>query len=128
MNGEYYEIIEKGKLIEEWNSLKYYLQSFKNTEMNFIELWKYILDNFSFNYPNLTIIVKIALLIPFSNAHVERIFSEMRLIKNKLRNRMQVNTLNNHLMILLNGPDIQDFDFEKAYEHWAHKKGRRNYY
>ena len=31
-------------------------------------------------------------------------------------------TLNNHLMILLNGPDIQDFNFEKAYEHWTNKK------
>jgi len=25
-------------------------------------------------------------------------------------------------MILLNGPDIQDFNFEKAYEHWTNKK------
>jgi len=28
-------------------------------------------------------------------------------------------------MILLNGPDIQDFNFEKAYEHWTNKKERR---
>jgi len=94
-------------------------------------LWKHILDtdeNFYFNYPNLTIIVKIALLIPFSNAHVERIFSQTNLIKNKLRNRMHLDTLNNHLMILLNGPDIQDFNFEKAYEHWTNKKVRINSY
>jgi hypothetical protein len=125
MCDEYYEIIEKGKIIEEWNSLKFYLQSYKNMQMNFVESWKYILDiddNFSFNYPNSMIIVKILLLIPFSNAHVERIFSEMKLIKNKLRNKMHVDTLNNHLMILLNGPDAQDFDFKKAYEHWINKK------
>ena len=35
---------------------------------------------------------------------------------------MHINTLNNHLMILLNGPDTQDFDFKKAYEHWINKK------
>ena len=131
VNGEFYEIVEKGKLIEEWNSLKFYLQSYKNIEINFVEFWKNILDtdnNFSFNYPNSTIIIKVALLIPFSNAHVERIFSEMKLIKNKLRNQMQINTLNNHLMILLNGPDTRNFDFERAYEHWANRKGRNSCY
>ena len=37
---------------------------------------------------------------------------------------MHVDTLNNHLMVLLNGPGIQDFNFEKAYEHWTNKKER----
>ena len=57
-----------------------------------------------------------------SNAHVERIFSQTKLIKNNLRNKMQINTLDNHLMILLNCPVIQIFNFEKAYEHWKNKK------
>jgi len=59
-----------------------------------------------------------------SNAHVERIFSQTKLIKNNLRNKMQINTLDNHLMILLNCPMIQNFNFEKAYEHWKNKKTR----
>ena len=33
-----------------------------------------------------------------------------------------LNTLDNHLMILLNGPEIEDFDFLKAYENWECKK------
>ena len=70
-------------------------------------------------------ILKIALIVPLSNAQVERIFSQQNLIKNKLRNKMNINTLNNHLMILLNGPEIEDFDFEKAYEHWVNKKSRK---
>ncbi|MDW3631713.1 MAG: hypothetical protein QOK71_09775, partial [Nitrososphaeraceae archaeon] len=66
-------IIEKGELIKEWDSVKIYLKCYKNTELEFIQLWKYILDNdetFSFNYPITTIILKIALIIPLSNAHV----------------------------------------------------------
>ena len=59
---------------------------------------------------------------------MERIFSEMKLIKNKLRNKMHINTLNHHLIILLNGPNIQNFDFEKVYEHWVNKKERKSYY
>ena len=39
---------------------------------------------------------------------------------------MHINTLNNHLMILLNGPNNRDFDLrKKSYEHWINKKGRK---
>ena len=101
---EFSGIIDKEKLKEEWNSIKFYLQSYKNNnrEMDFIQLWKHILDtdeNVSFNYPTIILVVRIALLIPLSNAHVERIFSQTKLIKNNLRNKMQINTLDNHLMI-----------------------------
>src|SRR5688572_19365498 len=128
---EFSEIIDKEKLNQEWNSVKPYLQYYKNNnqEMDFIQLWQHILDiddDFSFNYPTIVILVKIALLIPLSNAHVERIFSQMKLIKNNLRNKMHLNTLDDHLMILLNGPEIEDFDFLKAYWNWENKKPRRN--
>lgn len=132
VNGnQFYGIIKKGELIKEWYSVKFYLQCYKNTELEFIQLWKYILDNdetFSFNYPITTNILKIALIIPLSNAHVERIFSQQNLIKSRLRNQMNIDTLNNHLMVLLNGPEIEDFDFEKVYEHWVNKKLRKSSY
>ena len=41
------------------------------------------------------------------------------LIKNNLR------TLDDHLMILLNGPEIENFDYLKVLEHWEGKKTRR---
>jgi hypothetical protein len=134
VNGnEFREIIDKEKLKQEWNEVKYYLWSYKNNneEMDFIRLWKHILDtdeNFPLNYPTTILLVRIALLIPLSNAHVERIFSQTNLIKNNLRNKMHINTLDNHLMILLNGPEIRNFNFEKAYEHWKNKKTRRSIY
>ena len=124
---EFNGIIDKEKLKQEWESVKYYLQIYKNNNngMDFIQFWKHILDvdyDFCFNYPNIALVVKIALLVPLSNAHVERIFSQMKLIKNNLRNRMHLNTLDNHLMVLLNGPEIEDFDFLKAYENWENEK------
>ena len=74
---EFREIIDKEKLKQEWDKVKYYLWSCKdNKEMDFIQLWKHILDtdeNFPFNYPTIVLVVRIALLIPLSNAHVERI-------------------------------------------------------
>ena len=38
---------------------------------------------------------------------------------------MNLDTLNNHLIILLNGPEIEDFNFEKTCEYWEDKKNRR---
>ena len=131
VNGnEFDEIIDKEKIKQEWDIVKSYLLTYKNSEMDFIQLWKHILDTdefFSFSYPNVTLLVKISLLIPLSNAHVERIFSQTNLIKNKMRNKMNINTLDKHLMILLNGPEIENFDYLKALEHWEGKKNKKNH-
>jgi hypothetical protein len=40
---------------------------------------------------------------------------------------MQINTLDKHLMILLNGPEIKNFNFEKAHEYWKNKRTRKSY-
>jgi hypothetical protein len=121
-------IINKEKLLEEWNSAKYYLQSFSERLYNFTEMWKHIFDtdsNFISNYPTISILVQIALIVPLSNANVERVFSQQNLIQTKLRNKLSVENLNRHLMILINGPDVEDFDFEKVYDHWINAKARR---
>ena len=31
---------------------------------------------------------------------------------------MKFKTLNSHLMIVMNGPELKDFDFEKAFDIW----------
>ena len=47
------------------------------------------------------------------NAEAERDFSKLKLIKTRLRARLDRNL--NHLMtISLNGPELNKFDFEKA--------------
>jgi len=121
-------IINKEELLEEWNSAKYYLRSFSERTYNFTEMWKHIFDtdeNFIGNYPTISKLVQVALIVPLSNANVERIFSHQNLIHTKLRNKLCIENLNRHLMILINGPDIEDFDFEKAYDYWINLKARR---
>lgn len=43
-------------------------------------------------FPNLMVVVKHVLCIPHSSAAAERIFSQLNVIKNKLRNRFQIDT------------------------------------
>ncbi len=40
-------------------------------------------------------------------------------------NKVNLRTLDDHLMILLNGPEIENFDYLKVLEHWEGKKTRR---
>ena len=80
-----------------------------------MEIWNHIFDvddKFINNYPTISLLVEIALIVPLSNATVKRIFSHQNLIKTKLQNKLCTENLN-FLMILINGPDIEDFDFEK---------------
>jgi len=53
--------------------------------------------------------------VPLSNGNVERIFSQQNLIKTKVCNQIKLKTLNSHLMIIMNEPELKDFDFEKHF-------------
>ena len=44
--------------------------------------------------------------LPVTSVSCERGFSMMNYIKTWVKNRMKVSTLNDHMMILLNGPDF----------------------
>ena len=58
------------------------------------------------------------------NAEAERDFSKLKLIKTRLRARLDRNL--NHLMtISLNGPELNKFDFEKAATTFAPAKSGR---
>ncbi|PKC07361.1 hypothetical protein RhiirA5_418296 [Rhizophagus irregularis] len=64
----------------------------------------------------------IILLVPLSNANVERVFSQHKLTKTRLRNRLNVETLDMHLTILLNAPDnIEEFNWDKAFNQWKNE-------
>ena len=88
----------------------------------FIEAWYHIFNNnisFCNQFPNLTKLVELALVIPVSNGIVERVFSHQNLIKTKLQNKMSIQTLNLHLLLSLNGPEnFGNYDYEKAYVFW----------
>ena len=76
-------------------------------------------------FPNLHKLAVIALVIPMSSADCERVFSALKRIKTRLRNRLSNRILNNLLKISIEGPEIKDFDFEKAADVWGAQRNRR---
>lgn len=100
------KIINSDNVRQEWEVAKYYIKQIKGQDA--AGGWKYIFNmypDFSNEFPNISKLVKILLIILLSNAQVERIFSQHKLTKIWLRNRMNIESLNKYLMILLNGPD-----------------------
>ena len=69
-------------------------------------------------YPELSKLAQICLIIPVSTVDCERGFSAMARVKTKLRNQMKNSTLNHCLRILIEGPPIEEFDFEKVLNSW----------
>lgn len=88
------------KIINQWRSI--HLQKWgkmTNTVAFCAEVKKYR-DSAGINpYEDLASAAVSVLLIPHSNAEVERLFSQMGVIKNKLRNRMSLQTLSSILYI-----------------------------
>ena len=95
-------------------------------DFDFVKGWEHIWNtksHFINNYPLISKLIKLALIIPLSNAHVERVFSHHKLTKTRLRNRMNLETLNMHLMIFSNGPDdFKDFNWDCAFNYWTNQQ------
>ncbi|CAB5369683.1 unnamed protein product [Rhizophagus irregularis] len=81
--------VNEMELKQEWGIVKQIMKSIHN--FDFVKGWEHIWNtkpHFISDYPLVSKLVKLALLIPLSNAHVERVFSHHKLTKTKLRNRM----------------------------------------
>lgn len=80
------------------------------------------------NLPNIGKLYVISLTNVMTSVPCERGFSAYNLTKTSIRNRLLVSTVNKSMMLRLNGPNLADFNFEEAFEHWVSSKDRRAYY
>ena len=86
-------------------------QCFNTSNINPIEFWSKILslaDEFFFWKPTI-LIIEVCLCAPFSNASLERLFSQMNLIKTAPHNRLTNNSLNSILRVNISGLSLQSF-------------------
>ena len=74
---------------------------------------------------SLTKLAAIGLLLLLSTVDCERGFSTLSRVKTDLRNRLCNRTLNNLLIISIEGPDTEDYPYDKACNLWASWRNRR---
>ena len=76
-------------------------------------------------FPNLSKIGAICLSIPVTKASVERSFSQMKLIKTRLRSSLNDKSLSNLMKIALESPDeLTDSHLEEVVNVWNRKSTR----
>ena len=76
-------------------------------------------------FPNLHTIATISLSIPVATASVERSFSQMKLIKTRLRSSLKDTSLSHLMKTAIKSPDeLTDSDLDERVEVWNRKKRR----
>ncbi|KAH9805856.1 TTF-type domain-containing protein [Citrus sinensis] len=71
------------------------------------------------------LLVTLALVLPVATATVERVFSAMNYVKNRLRSRMGDDWLNDNLVVYIEKDVFDCIDNEIILQHFQHMKSRR---
>ena len=110
-------------LKEEYKNFKVLIVNEYHSLSNEEIYWK-ILQNISFQ--NISKFLKISLTLPLSSVQCERSFSRMNLIKTDLRTLLEEWTLDDLMLISMNGVEVDKADFRKAVDNW--KTGKKRYF
>ena len=97
-------------------------------ELSMTELYGKLLtdDTIKAAFPNIVSLASLAITLPVTTATVERSFSDMKLIKTRLRNRLGEESLDQAMRICIEGPDtLSDADMVEIITHWKEQKPRR---
>ena len=89
------------------------------------ELIKEVTTKYGDLFPQMSKLLSIIAVIPVSSASCERGFSTANRIKNRLRNRLKVTSVNRLMCISIEGPNISQFRFDKALNNFKNMKMRR---
>ena len=115
--------------VDEWKSYRQFLKG-NCSEMKFSEVIIHLCTNSTTStiFPNMSTLAKIGRVIPIYTADVEWTFSQLKLIKTPIRNRMQEQTLDSLRRIAIEGPPLNSFPVAEAVALWASKKQRGLYH
>jgi hypothetical protein len=120
-------IIDGARARSEWVTFKFELKQLKNEGYSLEGAYRLLLSRPG--CPNVKILAAISLVLCLSTVWCERGFSLMAVIKTKLRNCLNSETLDALMMIASNGPLMKDHAavatlIDEAYEHWrsVHKR------
>ena len=127
LQGEHFEktglVTDEVKV--EWKMLKHYLTKKPEDDMG-KQLQELTTNETLVNmFPNLDTLATVCLTIPVGTASVERSFSQMKMIKTRLRNRLSEESLSHLMKIAIESPNkLSDEDLENIVDIWNRKSRR----
>ena len=116
LEGEEYEKmgLVSSEVKAEWKTLKHYLAKKQTQEDMASQLHELVINETLISlFPNLNTLASICLTIPIGTASVERSFSQMKIIKTRLRSRLGEKNLSHLMKIAIESPEkLSDSAYE----------------
>ena len=112
---------------EEWDDIVSYAKLYINVVQNsYKEVWWKLYNCADTpKWSNFLSLVELIFVIPLSNGHVERCFSQLKLTKSDRRSCLKQDRLDNLLRIRIEGPPLDKWKSDKAIQLWWGDKTRR---
>ena len=76
-------------------------------------------------FPNIKILLTNAMVLPVSTASVERSFSDIKQVKDRLRSRLLPASMFKLMFIAIEGPPLHEVDFDAELALWKVMKPQR---
>ena len=115
-------------IMSEWITLKtHMLPLVKNNKcVKYLDIWSKVFTSkiIKEEYKNILHIFEIMLIVPFTNAKVEHIFSKMNQIKTDSQNRLSRARLDVFLRVGEEGPSIESFNANPVIDLWFNDRVR----
>ena len=109
----------------EWTTFRHYIAKEPKEDMSSQLNNLLTNDMLKTMFPNLHILANVCMTLPVGTASVERSFSQMKMIKTRLRNRLGEKSLSYLLKISIESPQkLTDEDLEMMIEIWSRKTRR----
>ena len=117
-------LVDAEQVRQEWSLCKEIVMQEMYPRTSIKDLWKMIFTYHQDTFPNMLVLARLALIMPYQTADCERGFSCQNGIKTSRRNRLQEKHLNDLMTIKIEGPRLEDMVFQRAIISWKHKKER----
>ena len=116
---------EVDKVTEEWDNMVDYARQYLNLVENYKVIWWKIFNApVASRWKNLLVLVELLYSFPVSNGTLERVFSELKQIKDDLKCSLNESTLDELLRIAVQAPPLSDWNAEGALDLWYKEKAR----
>lgn len=115
--------VDREAALREWQLLLHIFKNFKGHNLE--KFMKDFLHESRETFPNLSQLSALGLCVPVTSVTCERGVSTYNAIKTDSRNALKVENANMFMLLNLEAPGIEDFNFDRAFEVWTMAKNRR---
>ena len=119
-------MVDTALVLNEWDDMVDYAKRYLNLIEDYkVTWWKLYNCPDSSNWSNVLAVVELLFCLPVSNGPLERVFSQLKLIKTNRCTKLGQDRLDSLMRIKVEGPALSEWDATRSVELWWQSKLRR---